>query len=142
MTGLVLGLGPAIHPTRFDVFPALKGTRYTQAGAAAPGRFRPGLGQMLVVAQIALSLVLLVGAGLFSGTVSNLRSTAVGFNRDGLLLATVLTSRAGFSDDALKGFYGDLRSRLEQMPGVDDVSLSWSVLAGGTRTRCGKSFAR
>jgi predicted permease len=86
---------------------------------------------MLVVAQIALSLVLLVGAGLFARTVSNLRSTELGFNRDGLLLATIATARAGYSDDALKAFYGDLRSRLAQIPGVEDASLSWSVLAGG-----------
>jgi macrolide transport system ATP-binding/permease protein len=63
--------------------------------------------------------------------VSNLRSTELGFNRDGLLLATITTARAGYSDEALKTFYDDLRSRLAQIPGVEDVSLSWSVLAGG-----------
>jgi macrolide transport system ATP-binding/permease protein len=75
--------------------------------------------------------VLLVGAGLFARTVSNLRSTELGFNRDGLLLATIATARAGYSDDALKVFYGNLRARLEQLPGVEAASLSWSVLAGG-----------
>ena len=131
VTGIVFGLAPAIHATRFSIFPALKGTRATEVDAERRGRFRPGLGKLLVVAQIALSLVLLVGAGLFARTVSNLRSTELGFNRDGLLLATIATARARYSDDALKDFYGNLRSRLKQLPGVEDVSLSWSVLAGG-----------
>ena len=72
-----------------------------------------------------------MGTGLFARTVSNLRSTELGFNRDGLLLATIATARARYTDDALKDFYGNLRSPLEQLPGVEDVSLSWSVLAGG-----------
>ena len=131
VTGVVFGLAPAIHATRFSVFPALKGTRSTSVDAGSGRRFRAGPGQLLVVGQIALSLVLLVGAGLFASTVSNLRSTEVGFNRNGLLLATIVTARAGYSDDALKVFYGDLRSRIAQIPGVDDVSFSWSVLAGG-----------
>jgi macrolide transport system ATP-binding/permease protein len=131
LTGIVFGLAPAIQATRFQVFPALKATRSTEVDAGRGGRFRPGLGQLLIVGQIALSLVLLVGAGLFAGTVSNLRSTELGFKRDGLLLATVQTARAGFSDDALKAFYSDLRSRLAGIPGVDAVSMSWSVLAGG-----------
>ena len=131
LTGIVFGLAPAIHATRFQVFPALKATRSTEVDAVRGGRFRPGLGQVLIVGQITLSLVLLVGAGLFASTVSNLRSTELGFKRDGLLLATIQTARAGFSDDALKAFYRDLRSRLAEIPGVDTVSMSWSVLAGG-----------
>jgi predicted permease len=131
VTGLVFGLAPAVHTTRFSIFPALKGTRATDVDAVRGWRFRPRLGHVLVVAQIALSLVLLVGAGLFTRTVSNLRSTELGFNRDGLLLATMATARARYSDDAVKTFYGDLRSRLQQIPGVEDVTLSWSVLAGG-----------
>jgi macrolide transport system ATP-binding/permease protein len=130
-TGVLFGLAPAIHATRFSLFPVLKGMRSTDVEIVPRGLFRPGLGQLLVVAQIALSLVLLVGAGLFASTVSNLRSTELGFNRDGLLLATIATSGAGYSDDALKIFYGNLRSRLEQIQGVENVSLSWSVLAGG-----------
>jgi macrolide transport system ATP-binding/permease protein len=131
LTGIVFGLAPAIHATRFQVFPALKGTRSTDRDPIAGRRYRPSLGQLLIVGQIALSLVLLVGAGLFASTVANLRSTELGFKRDGLLLATINTARAGYSDDALKAFYRDLRSRLDQIPGVDEVSLSWSVLAGG-----------
>jgi predicted permease len=131
VTGVVFGLAPAVHTTRFSIFPALKGTRATDVDPLRGSRFRPGLGQLLVVAQIALSLVLLVGAGLFARTVANLRSTELGFNQDGLLLATTNTARGGYSDEALKIFYGDLKSRLQQLPGVKDVTLSWSVLAGG-----------
>ena len=136
VTGIVFGLAPAIQATRFSIFPALKGTRATDVEVAPRWRFRPGLSQLLVVAQVALSLVLLVGAALFASTVSNLRSTEVGFNRDGLLLATLQTARARYSDEALKTFYAQLRTRLQQIPGVNDVTLSWSVLAaGGTYVR-------
>jgi macrolide transport system ATP-binding/permease protein len=131
ITGLVFGLAPAVYATRFSIFPALKGMRSTDSGGLTRRRLRPGLGQVLVVTQIALSLVLLVGAGLFARTVSNLRSTELGFNRDGLLLATTAAARAGYSDDALKQFYRELMMRVRRIPGVEDATMSWSVLAGG-----------
>ena len=86
---------------------------------------------MLVVAQIALSLVLVIGASLFAVTLTNLRTTELGFNQEGLLLANVDATRAGFDGSAVKSFYTALRERLRQVPGVDSASLSWSVLAGG-----------
>jgi hypothetical protein len=131
LTGVLFGLAPAIHATRVAVFPALKGSR--SAPVAAPkGRRRVAFGQVLVVAQIALSLVLLVGASLFAATLTNLRTTDLGFNQEGLLLADVDTTRAGYDPDAVKSFYGTLRERLRQLPGVDSASLSWSALAGGS----------
>ena len=131
LTGVLFGLAPAVHATRVAVFPALKGSRSAPGADAPKGRHRIAFGQVLVVAQIALSLVLLIGASLFAATLTNLRTTELGFNQEGLLLATVDTTRAGFDGNAVKTFYATLRERVRQLPGVDSASLSWSVLAGG-----------
>jgi predicted permease len=128
LTGVMFGLAPAVHATRVAVFPALKGAR------SAPGGARNGrvpFSQVLVVAQIALSLVLLIGASLFAVTLVNLRTTELGFNQDGLLLANVDATRAGFDGSGVKAFYSTLRERVRQAPGVENASLSWTVLAGG-----------
>jgi predicted permease len=129
LTGVMFGLAPAVHATRVAVFPALKGARSQQAGEARKGRV--AFSQVLVVAQIALSLVLLIGAGLFAVTLVNLRTTELGFNQDGLLLANVDATRAGFDPSGVKAFYSSLRERVRQIPGVENASLSWTVLAGG-----------
>ncbi len=128
-TGVLFGLAPALHATRVAALPALKGARGVSAGAAADGRV--AFGQVLVVAQIALSLVLLIGASLFAVTLMNLRTTELGFNQEGLLLANVDATRAGFDGNAVKAFYSTLRERVRQVPGVENASLSWTVLAGG-----------
>jgi predicted permease len=129
LTGVLFGLAPAVHATRVAVFPALKGSRSARAGEAPKRRF--AFSQVLVVAQIALSLVLLIGASLFAVTLMNLRTTELGFNQDGLLLANVDATRAGFDGSGVKAFYSSLRERVRQAPGVENASLSWTVLAGG-----------
>jgi predicted permease len=129
LTGVLFGLAPAVHATRVTVFPALKGSRSASAGEVPKGRV--AFGQVLVVAQIALSLVLLIGASLFAVTLLNLRTTELGFNQEGLLLANVDATRAGFEGNAVKSFYSSLRERVRRIPGVDNASLSWTVLAGG-----------
>ena len=129
LTGVLFGLAPAVHATRVAVFPALKGSRSDSAGEAPKGRI--AFGQVLVVAQIALSLVLLIGASLFAVTLMNLRTTELGFNQERLLLANVDATRAGLDGNAVKAFYSTLRERVRQVPGVDNASLSWTVLAGG-----------
>jgi macrolide transport system ATP-binding/permease protein len=129
LTGVLFGLAPAVHATRVTVSSALKGSRSAPAGEARKGRV--AFGQVLVVAQIALSLVLLIGASLFAVTLMNLRTAELGFNQEGLLLANVDATRAGFEGNAVKAFYSRLRERVRQVPGVDNASLSWTVLAGG-----------
>jgi predicted permease len=131
-TGVLFGLAPALHATRADVFLALKAWRRIGLQSWRHRRILlPTFSQSLVVAQIALSLVLLVGAGLFARSLSNLRTTDLGFNKEGLLLANVSAQGARFTDEAMKTFWGELRARLQQIPGVEDVSMSWSALAGG-----------
>jgi predicted permease len=131
LTGVLFGLAPALHATKVAVFPALKGSRSAPEAAAPAGRRRISFGQVLVVAQIALSLVLLIGASLFAATLANLRTTELGFNQEGLLLANVDTTLAGYDGESVKSFYAALHERLRQVPGVESASLSWSALAGG-----------
>src|SRR5436189_507578 len=85
ITGLLFGLAPALQSTRVDVMPALKETRAGQPSSRHSFR-RAGLSHLLVVSQIAISLLMLVAAGLFVRTLSNLLSIQLGFNREDLLL--------------------------------------------------------
>src|SRR5215471_7641733 len=84
LTGLLFGIAPALRATRVDVSPALKTNAGWRFGAAGRGRF--GLGKGLVSAQVAMSLLLLVGAGLFLHTLVNLGNVNLGFNPRNILL--------------------------------------------------------
>ncbi len=135
LTGLLFGLAPAIQATRFDVMPALKQVRTTMlAGKSRRTRNPLTLGKTLVVAQIAFSFLLLVAAGLFLRTLSNLRAINLGFNREGVLLFTIKPQTIGYSGPALNRLYTDLQQRLSKAPGVRSVSLSVRSLPTGGGT--------
>jgi predicted permease len=134
LTGVVFGLAPAIQATRVDLMPALKEVRPGALAVTARSASHVSLSQILVVAQIAFSLVLLVAAGLFGGTLSNLHSIGLGFNRDNVLLFTIMPDAAGYDGPARRRLYRDLRERLGQLPGVRSVSLSGSPLPAGGGT--------
>jgi predicted permease len=109
--------------------PGLRGRAVTEAGvrlSAALPRLR--LTQLLVVAQIATSLVLLVAAGLFVRTLSNLQSIPLGFNRENVLLFEVDAPRAGYAASGVVAFDAGLRERLSGVPGVLGATLSHSSL--------------
>jgi predicted permease len=133
-TGLVFGLAPALQATRVDVVPALKEIRPGALVAGARGRHRVGLSQGLVVTQIALSLVLIIAAGLFGRTLSNLHSIQLGFSREDVLLFTIRPGAAGYRGAALSQLYENLHERLGQVPGVRSVSLSTRALPAGGGT--------
>jgi macrolide transport system ATP-binding/permease protein len=147
VTGIIFGLAPAIQSTKIDLTPALKETR-----ASAPrGRLRHSIGanRFLIVAQIALSLLLVIAANLFVRTVSNLNSIDLGFNRENILIFSLNARQAGYKDVALARFYADMRDRFRTIPGVRSVGLSdfpliahyWSsqdVVIPGAQPREGK----
>jgi predicted permease len=133
-TGLLFGLAPALQATRVDVVPALKEIRPGALVAGARGRRRVGLSQGLVVTQIALSLVLIIAAGLFGRTLSNLHSIRLGFSREDVLLFTIRPGAAGYQGAALGQLYENLQERLGQVPGVRSVSLSSRALPAGGGT--------
>jgi predicted permease len=127
-TGLLFGLVPAVAATRVDITPALKETR-----ASAPPRrgHRPGLGQLLLVFQIALSLLLVLGAALFVRTLANLRSIELGFNQESLLTFSVDAGQAGYQGAALKAFYMRMAERFQALPGVQAATISDLPLVSG-----------
>ena len=89
------------------------------------------MGSALVVAQVAVSLVLLVGAGLFARSLIKLQQEDLGFNRDNVLLASVDTRLAGYKPDELSAVYRQLYDRLSALPNVRSATLaSYSPMAG------------
>jgi predicted permease len=130
LCGIVFGLAPAMQSTRPALLPALKDNRIGQGRA----RTRRGvnLTQALVVAQVAISLLLLVAAGLFVRTLSNLQAIAVGFNPDNVLLFELNAPQAGYAVPEAAAFYEDLRVRFAAMPGVRAATLSHqSIITAG-----------
>ncbi|HXW90398.1 MAG TPA: ABC transporter permease [Terriglobales bacterium] len=128
LTGILFGLAPALRGTRLDLTPALKegAARIiigSGSGAQSSGR-RQRLSQALVVVQIAMSLVLLIGAGLFVRSLTKLENENVGFDRRNLLLFTMAATQAGYKADRLATFYEQLQKRIEAIPGVRSVCFS------------------
>ena len=129
LTGLLFGLAPALQSTRVDVIPALKEARAGQPGPRHSFR-RISLSQLLVVTQIGISLLMLVAAGLFVRTLSNLQSIQLGFNRENVLLFRMNARQAGHRDPEIITFYSDLQKRFSAIPGVRGASASHSPLLG------------
>jgi macrolide transport system ATP-binding/permease protein len=129
LTGILFGLAPATRATRVDVVPALKEVRAGESGARHRfGRVSVSLSHALVVGQIAISLLMLVAAGLFVRTLSNLQAIELGFNRENVLLFQVDARKAGYGDQNIDAFYGNLLNTFSAIPGVQHASLSDSSL--------------
>jgi predicted permease len=126
LTGILFGLAPALQSTRAGVMPALKQVRASQAHSRSP----VSLGKVLLAGQIAVSLLMLVAAGLFVRTLSNLQALELGFNRENLLLFDLNARQAGHNDPEIITWYTDLQKRFSAMPGVRMASLSHMPLVG------------
>ena len=111
LTGVLFGLAPAWRATRVDLATSLKQNRRTTSGVSR-------LSKGLIVVQVALSLLLLVGAGLFIRTLSNLERVNLGFNQDNLLVFTLRPAQGGYKDERLMQLYEQLFARLDNLPGV------------------------
>jgi predicted permease len=111
LTGVVFGLVPAWRSTNLDLATSLKQSRRT---TGAVSRLSKGL----IIAQVALSLLLLVGAGLFIRTLYNLQRVNLGFNQENLLVFTLQPEQSGYKDERLLQFYQQLFARLDHLPGV------------------------
>ncbi len=147
LSALVFGTAPALRAAGVELIPALKGGK-----GAASATARNPLGKALVVAQVALSLLLLVGAGLFVRTLINLQSIDTGFDGRNVLLFTIDTTAAGYKEDAsLAALFRNVEEKVKTIPGVGAASFAvfafnqggWSMLAftrnpgspaGGDRT--------
>src|SRR4029077_12052403 len=111
LTGVLFGLAPAWRATGLDLATSLKQNRRTTNTVSR-------LSKGLIVAQVALSLLLLVGAGLFIRTLSNLQRVNLGFNQENLLLFRLQPQQGGYKDERLVQFYQQLFARLDNLPGV------------------------
>jgi predicted permease len=119
ITGILFGLAPALQATRPDVAPALK----DEAGAVISGG-HVRLRKTLVAVQVALSVLLLAGAGLFIRSLKNLRDMGPGFNTGKLISFEVDPSLNGYTSERTKSFYRLLTERLSGAPGVQSVALA------------------
>jgi predicted permease len=125
LTSLIFGLLPAVRGSRTEIALSLK----DRSGACSAGGI--SLRRMLVGIQVALSLLLLVGAGLFVRTLRNLDSLGPGFPTDHLLTFRIDPSLNGYSDEETKSFYERLNVNLQTMPGVASVGFSAMPLLKG-----------
>jgi predicted permease len=129
LTGVLFGLAPALRATRVDLVSALK------LDTAVFGRFRRfGMRNALVVIQVALSLVLLVGAGLFLRSLRNASSIELGLRPENVLLMAVDPKLHHYSHEKTQQFVSQLRQRVSALPGVRSVTFLDSVplSIGGT----------
>lgn len=125
-TGIVFGLVPALRATASGPGPALK------ADSGITPRTRSRLLPTLVISQVSLSLVLLIGAGLFVRTLRNIEQLDPGFRSEGVLLVNLDARRAGSKDRRPATLYRELLNQFEHLPGVLSASLSSNTpLSGG-----------
>ena len=118
ITGIIFGVAPAWMTSHSDPADALRGAnRSTRDSNAMPQK-------SLVIAQAALSLVLLAMAGLVTQSLRNLENYSFGFETDGRLMVSLDPMTAGYTVDRLPGLYQQFRDRLGQIPGVRSVAYS------------------
>jgi predicted permease len=128
LTALLFGLAPALIVTRSDVNSALK--------AAAPTRHSIPLLRPLVVGQVALSMVLLTGAGLFVQTLGNFRTLDLGFASEQILQARINPHASGYKQAQLPELYRRLVDGLNSAPGVRSASLAQGGFRSGLSRTC------
>jgi putative ABC transport system permease protein len=126
-TGLLFGLFPALHSTRPDLISSLKGQAGQPSGARAAARFRVSL----AVAQIALSMALLISAGLFTKSLLNVARVDLGLKVDHVVTFGVSPALNGYTAQRTADFFQRLEDELGAMPGVTGVTDSIVALLGG-----------
>jgi macrolide transport system ATP-binding/permease protein len=119
-TGVIFGLAPALQSSNPDVLPVLKGeTPVTKTGTR-----RLTLRNLLVVSQVALSLIVLVCAGLFVKSARNAQSIDPGFKTDNVLALSVNPGLLGYTQEQGNVFYRQLVEHVEALPGVESASVA------------------
>jgi predicted permease len=132
LTALLFGLAPALQATRPDLIPALKNEVVVTGGSR-----RWELRRLLVIMQVALSLFLLIGAGLFVRSLQNLRAVDDGYNADQVVTFAMDPAQSGYKLDQLRDFFTGLGERLEVLPGVKSVSFVRNTPLSGRFSRIG-----
>ncbi|MGH9346280.1 MAG: ABC transporter permease [Vicinamibacterales bacterium] len=131
LAGLLFGMAPAFRATRVELASAMK-----ESGRSVT-HSRAWLGKSLLVVQVAMSVVLLIGAGLFLRTLHNLRSVDVGFNAQNLLLFRVNPQGNRYEPARIAQVYERAQSELSALPGVRSVAFTRLPLLSGGRSITG-----
>ena len=125
-TGILSGLVPAFRATRTDLIPDMK------SGPTRRRRGLPATGDLLIISQVALSLVLTLGGALFLRTVHNLESEDVGFDPRGVLLFKIDPTLNGYEGPRLESLYQRVLTGIDALPGVASATLSRSAPLSGS----------
>ena len=130
-TGILFGLAPALRATRVELSSSLKEGR-----GSVSARTGNLLARALIVSQVALSAVLLIGAGLFVRSLANLRNIDTGFSTQNVLVVEVDTESLGYKDDDPRqiGVYRQVEQRVSEIPGIRSASFSWMTFDPGAWT--------
>ena len=127
-TGVLFGLFPALHSTRPDLISALKGQSGQPSGARTAARFRTSL----ATAQIALSMALLVSAGLFARSLANISRVDLGLKADNVIMFQVSPSLNGYKPEQSRQLFERVEDEIAALPGVTGVTSSTVPLLSGS----------
>jgi predicted permease len=128
VTAVIFGLAPALNVTRLGAAAALK-------DGALAGKRRVRLRDALVVAQVSISLVLLVGAGLFLRSLQQAATVDPGFDANDVAIASFDLRTQGYTEARGRGFYADLLARVKALPGVSAATLAQKIPLSGDSGR-------
>jgi len=126
-TGILFGLAPAIRGTQLDVSQTLA----ANARGSIGGRGKVRSGRLLVIAQVALAVVLLMGATLLVRSLHNMMAQKLGYDRESILMVTVDPVSAGYKLETFPALYEQVLDKLRHIPGVRNVTVSSRQLFGG-----------
>jgi putative ABC transport system permease protein len=135
LTGILFGIVPALQASKLDVTSALK-----EGGRSAEGHRRTSARSLLLIGEVALSLVLLVGAGLLIKSFLRLQEVRPGFNSRNVLMAMVALPGAKYKDQQFAEFFQQLKERLEAAPGVQAVGGSINLPLAASGYSIGRGF--
>ena len=132
LTAVLFGLIPALQASKPELNRTLREEAGNLSGSTSHARFRKGL----VVAQVALSMLLVAGAGLFARSLYNLKTLDTGFDVDNLITFRLDPSLSGYDQTRIKQFYDRLLADIRQIPGVQSASMAQvAALTGTTSSR-------
>jgi putative ABC transport system permease protein len=135
LTGILFGLVPALQASKLDVTSALK-----EGGRGAEGHRRTSARSLLLIGEVALSLMLLVGAGLLIKSFLRLQEVRPGFNAHNVLIANLALPGAKYKDQQFVEFFRQLRERLEAVPGVQAVGGNVNLPLNASGYAIGRGF--
>jgi predicted permease len=132
LTGILFGFAPAMRGTRLDLTAKLKEGAGSSVGAGRARNKWFNIGNTLVIGQVALTMVVLVGAGLLVRTLQNLRNVNPGFDSSNILNFRINPRLIGYKGAQVDTLYRNLQARLNAIPGVTSVSYSNAALLSGS----------